>query len=175
MKRNIWLTGVLAAAGLTMTAAAVNAGDIKARLDGYEEIPMTISTDGSGEFKGKLNRDKTAIDYTLTYQDLSSHVLQAHIHFGRRATAGQIVLYLCTNLTPPLGVPVPPACPDSGTVTGTLTAANVIPRANQGIDAGAAGFAEILDAIREGAAYVNVHTETFPSGEIRNQVNGHAH
>jgi hypothetical protein len=173
MKRNMWLTGFLAAAWLTTTAGAVNAGEIKAKLSGYEEAPLTISSDGSGEFKAKISNDKTAIDYTLTYQDLSSNVTQAHIHFGRTAIAGQIVLFLCTNLTPPAGVPTPQFCPNSGTITGTLTAADVIPRPTQGIDAGAAGFAEMLDAIREGAAYVNVHTTNFPSGEIRDQLHGH--
>jgi hypothetical protein len=33
--------------------------------------------------------------------------------------------------------------------------ANVIPRPDQGIDPGAAGFAEMLEAIRAGAAYAN--------------------
>jgi hypothetical protein len=173
MKRSIWLTGALAAAWLTTTAGTVGAGEIKAKLTGYEETPLTVNSDGSGEFKAKISKDETAIDYTLTYQDLSSNVTQAHIHFGRKAITGGIVLFLCTNLTPPMGVPTPQVCPNSGTITGTLTAANVIPRANQGIDAGAAGFAEILDAIRAGAAYVNVHTDNFPGGEIRNQLHGH--
>ena len=173
MKRSLGLTGVLAAAWLTTAVAPVSAGEIKTRLSGYEETPLTLNTTGSGEFKAKINHDKTAIDYELTYQDLGSNVTQAHIHFGRPAISGMIVLFLCTNLTPPGGVPTPQTCPNAGTITGTLTAADVIPRAAQGIDSGAAGFAEMLDAIRAGAAYVNVHTEVFPSGEIRGRLRGH--
>lgn len=173
MKRSIGLTGVLAAAWLTTTAAPVTAAEIKARLSGYEETPLTINTTGSGEFKAHVNHDGTAIDYQLTYQNLSSNVQQAHIHFGRPAISGMIVLFLCTNGTPPVGVPTPQACPNAGTITGTLTAADVIARAAQGIDGGAAGFAEILDAIEAHAAYVNVHTDTFPSGEIRGRLRGH--
>ena len=88
---------------------------------------------------------------------------------------------------PPAGVPVPPACPqapvggDTATVTGTLTAANLlVPNVanvalpTQGIDPGAAGFAEIVQAIRNGAAYANVHTSKVPSGEIRGAL-GKAH
>src|SRR5262249_47264524 len=113
------------------------------------------------------------IDYELTYRDLSSDVTQAHIHFGRPAITGQIVLFLCTNLTPPAGVPVPQACPaGGGTITGTLTAADVIARPTQGIDGGAAGLAEVIEAIRAAAAYANVHTTTFPTGEIRGRL-GH--
>ena len=80
-----------------------------------------------------------------------------------------IVLFLCnTSGSPPATVPTPPACPArSGTVSGTLTAANVIARAQQGVDGGAQGFAEIVRALRNGAVYANVHTATFPGGEIR--------
>jgi hypothetical protein len=174
MKRIIWLTGALAAAWLTTAGAPVSAGEIKVKLTGYEETPLTINSDGSGEFKAKINKDKTAIDYTLTYQDLGSAVTQAHIHFGRPAISGSIVLFLCTNLAPPMGVPMPQTCPNpGGTITGTLTAADVIPRPTQGIDSGEDGFAEMLDAIRAGAAYVNVHTTNFTSGEIRGQTKEH--
>ncbi|PYO44319.1 MAG: hypothetical protein DMD33_03270 [Gemmatimonadetes bacterium] len=84
-----------------------------------------------------------------------------------------MVLFLCTNLSPPSGPPTPPPCPTfSGTVTGTLTAANVIAVPGQGIDSGAAGFAEMLEAIRVGAAYANVHTTSHPGGEIRGRLDG---
>ena len=52
-------------------------------------------------------------------------------------------------------------------MTGTLTAADVRPLDAQGIAAGAEGFAQIIEALRNGAAYANVHTAQRPSGEIR--------
>jgi hypothetical protein len=64
-----------------------------------------------------------------------------------------------------------PACPASGTVTGTLVAADVVGPTGQGIAAGE--FAELVSAIRAGATYVNVHTSTFPGGEIRAQLDHH--
>jgi hypothetical protein len=115
----------------------------------------------------------------LSYRDLTTNVLQAHIHFGRPGLTGGVVLFLCTNLTPPPGVPTPPACPqapangETVTVSGTLDASDfIVPNvstnpSSQGLDAGAAGFAEIIEAIRNGAAYANVHTSKVPSGEIR--------
>ena len=172
--RSIGLSGVLAAALLTAAVVPASAGDVKTRLSGYDETPSTISTTASGEFKAKIHKDGTAIDYELTYQDPESVVTQAHIHFGRPAITGGIVLFLCTNLAPPVGVPAPPACLSApATIPGTLTEADVIAVAAQGIDAGATGFAEILDAIRAGAAYVNVHTTGHPSGEIRGRLRGH--
>ena len=82
-------------------------------------------------------------------------------------------MFLCTNLgNAPATVPAPPACPSPpATVTGTLTEANVIALPGQGIDSGAAGFAEVLKAMRAGAAYANVHTTAHPGGELRGRLN----
>ena|SRR2546425_6829840 len=173
MKRSTKLLGVLAAALLTMVVTAVAADDdiVRTRLSGYNETPFTINSSASGEFTSRIHEDGTAIDFTLTFRDLSSPPNDAHIHFGRPGISGGIVLYLCTNFTAPVSVPTPQACPTApATITGTLTAADVLPRSFLGIDAGAAGFAEMLKAIQADAAYVNVHTATFPSGEIRGRL-----
>ena len=67
----------------------------------------------------------------------------------------------------------PPACPArSGTVTGTLTAADVVGPTAQGIAAGE--FEEVLEALRSEAGYANVHSTKFAGGEIRGQVLFHA-
>ncbi len=55
------------------------------------------------------------------------------------------------------------------TVTGTITPANVIGPAAQGIAAGQ--WDKIVAAMRAGVAYANVHTTNFPQGEIRGQIN----
>jgi hypothetical protein len=98
-------------------------------------------------------------------------VTQAHIHIGQPGVNGGIVLFLCTNLAPPAGVPVPPACPNTpgqSIVTGTLSAANVITTTAQGIAAG--DFAEVINAMRALVSYANVHSDQFPGGEIRGQI-----
>lgn len=137
-------------------------------LSGYNETAVTINSPASGKFVAKASKNELSISYTLSYSDLPTNVLQAHIHFGRPGLSGGVALFLCTNLAPPADVPAPPPCPiTAGTVTGTLTAADVIALPAQGIDAGAAGFDEMVKALRNGAAYVNVHTTQRPSGEIR--------
>jgi hypothetical protein len=45
----------------------------------------------------------------------------------------------------------------------------VIGPAGQGIAAGE--FSELVDALRAGRAYANVHSSKFPGGEIRGQIN----
>ena len=156
-----------------------DAGTFSTRLIGYEETPFTINSNGSGSFKATVNADGTAINYTLSYSDLSSDITQSHIHFGRPATTGQIVLFLCFNpalVAAPADVPLPGKFRENGaaappaTITGTLTAADVIARPTQGIDAGEQGFAEMIKAMRAHAAYANVHSVKFPSGEIRGAI-----
>ncbi len=158
------------AAVLALTQPVMAADNFGARLRGLEEVP-SISTLGQGFFLGTLNAAGTAMDYIVVYFDLQGAVAQSHIHIGQSGVNGGIVLFFCTNLAPPAGVPVPPACPSGpgiNTVTGTLTAANVITQTAQGIAAGE--FSEVIRAIRAGNSYANVHTDQFPGGEIRGQV-----
>jgi hypothetical protein len=65
-----------------------------------------------------------------------------------------------------------PICVQSGSVPGILWAENVIGGA-VGQDIAAGEFAELIDAIRSGVAYVNVHSSKFPGGETRGQFHGH--
>ena len=175
MKRSGTLVTALAVASLAalFAPAMASAEVIAVHLIGYNETPLTINSAGTASFVVRISEDGTSIEYELSYGGLSSTVLQSHIHFGEPAISGPVVLFLCTNLgNAPATVPVPPACPaQPATVTGTLTAANVISNA-AGIDSGAAGFAEMVKAIRAGAAYVNVHTTSHPGGEVRARLKG---
>jgi hypothetical protein len=134
-------------------------------LAGDQEVPPR-QTGGSGTATLTIDGDSKEIGYTLELRgQFTSPIQQAHIHSGVPGINGPIFLFLCTNLPPPSGVPTPPPCPiGAGTVSGTLTAANFIPVA------GLSTFAEGVDAILAGKAYVNVHTQTNPGGEIRGQV-----
>ena len=58
-----------------------------------------------------------------------------------------------------------------GTVKGTITPAKVLAQTLQGI-AGSGNFDELVDAIRAGTTYANVHTTLFTPGEIRGQIPG---
>jgi len=152
------------------TAAAKN---FKGQLDGFFEIGAlnnetgAILTNGSGSLT--LDVDNNKATYKLTFSGLSSNVTQAHLHFGKVHVAGGIYAFLCTNLAPPAGVPTPPPCPASGgTVTGTLTAANILAVPGQNITKG--DFGALLAGVGSNTTYGNVHTVNFPAGEIRGQV-----
>ncbi len=146
-------------------------------LIGYEEVPV-VSTGASGEFHARISNDGSQIDYELKYSDLEGTVQQAHIHLGQKGVNGGITVFLCSNLgNGPAGTQ--PCPPSPATITGTLAAADVSPNIpatlaarNQGINTGE--IEELIKAIRAGATYVNVHSTTWPGGEIRSQIDGNS-
>jgi hypothetical protein len=152
---------------LASVAQAQNNRKLSATLIGFEEVPALSST-GQGTFSMTIDPDEMGFSYRLTYSGLTGTVLQSHIHLGQKGVNGGIMIFFCTNLgNGPVGTQ---NCPQSGTITGQVSAADVIGgAAAQGIAPGE--FAEVLRAIRAGVAYVNVHSNIFPGGEIRGQVN----
>jgi hypothetical protein len=156
------LSGVTLLAGLGGASALTS---VTAVLIGFEEVPA-ISTQGTGAFRATLRAN--SITYRLSYANLDGNVVQAHIHFAQKGVAGGISVFLCSNLAG--APPGTPACPGTtaGSVQGSVTAAGVIGPAGQNIPAG--DLAKVLQAIRTGFAYANVHTNRFPSGEIRGQI-----
>lgn len=160
------LTFVLASSAL---ADNDNRGKFKAKLNGYEEVvggasptsTGSVSTLASGRFEARVDDGK--IKYKLTYSNMEGGtVTAAHIHFAQRHVGGGVIAFLC-------GGGGKGACPTpGGTVEGEIAPADIIGPADQGIAAGS--FAEAVRAMRAGATYVNVHSGTYPEGEIRGQI-----
>jgi hypothetical protein len=168
------LTSVAVAAAAASTVWAANTGAIRlrARLTGFQEVPPKL-TNATGRFTAVVDPTRTSVTFVLTYSDLSSPVLFSHIHFGQRGVNGGVMVFFCNNT--PTG-PQPRACPSrGGTISGTFTARDVIgpgpdnPATDQGISPG--NLRQVIRAILSGETYVNVHSQRFPSGEIRGKVN----
>jgi hypothetical protein len=172
LKRLVLFAPLLALLAIILGLPSVALGQddnrsFSARFLGVNETP-SISTDATASLRLTINGsgDSATISYTLTYSGLRAPVTQAHIHFAQARVMGGIMVFLCTNLgNGPAGTP---ACPQSGTVSRTLTAADVVGPVPQGIAAGQMG--RVVNAIRAGAAYGNVHSTMFPAGEIRGQL-----
>ena len=131
---------------------------VRATLTSFEETP-TLATAGRGTFVATIRGRSVA--YTLTYSGLDTRAISGHIHLGARGLSGGISAFVC-------GGGDKPACPASGTISGTLDAGDVDGPANQGLAPG--DFAKFVATLRSGASYVNVHTTRFPAGEIRGQL-----
>lgn len=158
---------VLATLSMAVAEPAVAHDEVAAQLRSFEEVPAIV-TGAAGDFEGVFNDAGTEMSYNLSYFNVRGTVTQAHLHIGQRGVNGAIVIFLCSNLgNGPAGTQACPA--DPGEISGTITAANVGGgAANQGIGPG--GLGAVVRAMRAGVVYVNVHTDIFPGGELRGQL-----
>jgi len=155
--------------------SGANSEEFSARLSGFNETgPLNaetgaILTNGTGTLQLDLDKKSQMATYTLTFSDLSSAVTQAHIHFAKVHVPGGIFVWLCQTMAKPSPTAGTPLCPTGGgTVTGTITATNIIAVPGQNVPAGS--FDVLTEALTSDTAYANVHTVNFPAGEIRGQV-----
>jgi hypothetical protein len=173
MYRAIKLGTLIAATALTSAAVAHESMEFRATLSGFDEVGAlnnqsgAILSEGRGTLELKLDRRAQTLTFTLRFANLTSGVTQSHIHFGKVHMAGGVMVFFCSNLpNPPSGTQ---PCPvNGGTVTGTITAANILAITGQNVQA--ADFDALEDALESNTAYVNVHTSNFPAGEIRGQI-----
>ena len=128
-----------------------------ATLVSTEETPANFEA-GTAQFSAEIVAHDTQINFTLTYENTTSNPLVAHVHFGQRNVAGGVSYFLC-------GGGGKPACPanTSGTVTGSVVAADVVGPTAQGIAVG--NLAGIIAMMRAGLTYANIHTTAHPAGE----------
>jgi hypothetical protein len=161
---------VAASVGLSgLVAAAQGQGNrYSATLVPGQENPA-LAAPGGGTITLDIDETAGEIAYELSYEGLVD-VRQAHIHFEKPALNGGIMLWLCKTATNPGPTPATtPDCPvGSGTVSGTLLAADVQAIASQRLTAG--DFEAAVQQIRDGLAYANVHTGAHLGGQIRGQI-----
>lgn len=167
------LAAIVISAMLGSAAMAVQAQEFHADLSGFDEVGVlggitgAISTKGTGTLDLNLDRQAQTLTFKLTFSNMSAPVIMSHIHLGQIHTAGGVMVFFCSSVgTPPAGTQ---ACPGTaGTVTGTITAANLLALPGQNLSAG--DFNALVDALEHSTTYVNVHTSAFPTGEIRGEI-----
>jgi hypothetical protein len=173
----------LAAAIVTLVTGAViaqgqNGNPVSAGLEPSQEVPVVLSPGAEGTFSAVINSG--SIDYELTFSGLQAEVRQSHIHIAQPGANGGIVVWLCQTVaptpspSPDPGNPNTQLCPvNGGTITGTIAPSDVRVVAPQGFATTLTPderFERLVDAIRNGHAYANVHTLQSPAGEIRGQI-----
>jgi glucose/arabinose dehydrogenase len=127
-------------------------------LTGQEEVPPVI-TSASAVALFQLNPDGT-LSYELRATAPIENATQAHIHLGARGQNGPVVLFL-------FGLNAAGQNFQPGDLIGSGTAgdANVIGRPNF-----TASISNLVERMRQGRAYVNLHTLANPPGEVRGQI-----
>jgi CHRD domain len=88
------------------------------------------------------------------------NVTAAHIHSGKTGANGPILVTLFKTESP-----------SSKPINGILTSGNLTNADLEGPMAGKT-LIDLTKAMELGETYVNVHSEEFPNGEIRGQIQG---
>jgi CHRD domain-containing protein len=159
-----------------------NGGNFGTPLTSAEEpVPANVhESNARGNAIFHLNDAGTELEYKLIVANIDN-VFQAHIHIAQPGVNGPIVVWLYPSTAPVAG-PLGKGRIEGVIAEGTITAANVLsPTQLPGYN-----FARLLNDLRTGGAYVNVHTNDgiaptntgpgdFPGGEVRGQVEHRGH
>ena len=120
-------------------------------LNGANERPTAVTTQGAGT--AAFTVSGTTVSYVITFSRLSGVPSGAHIHGPGSATQTASVL---------VDFPTTGQTLTNGVLTGTFNAAS--------IRNAAISLDSLRVLMRNGNAYVNVHTSLNPGGEIRGQL-----
>jgi hypothetical protein len=131
--------------------------NFRTHLSSDEEVP-TNDSQATGQAIFQLRGD--ALYYKVIVANIEN-VTMAHIHVAPAGVNGPVVAWLYPDGPPPQLIP--------GRFNGILgegviTDADLVgPLAGMTLD-------DLVNAIRDGNTYVNVHTSQYPGGEIRGQI-----
>lgn len=134
---------------------------------GDQEVPVR-ETSARGLAHFQLSKDGSELRYQLNVANIRN-VLQAHIHCGPPGANGPIIVWLYPS--------EPPAQLIEGRSDGVLsrgvaTDADVVQveEDHPACPGGVSTLADVVERMRNGDAYSNVHTQQFPPGEIRGDI-----
>jgi hypothetical protein len=165
-------------------AGGQGAFNLGTHLHGGEEVlsvapgaPHPSDSPAQGQAIFRVSDDGSTVDFRLIASNIEN-INQAHIHCGLFGTNGPIRMWLHPNIGPTGTAVIALGRHDGVLASGTFAPAGVVcPAAAIGRPADM----PLLDAIRAGLTYVNVHTTDgvnpgntgpgdFPGGEIRGQI-----
>ncbi|MDA8101187.1 MAG: CHRD domain-containing protein [Nitrospiraceae bacterium] len=127
----------------------------KAYLSGKHEVPATM-TKATGEAVFRLSKDGKEMTYDLRVKGIEN-VTASHIHAGKTGENGGPVVGL-------FGGPKKEGKFGGELAKGVITEKDLVgPLAGKTVG-------DLAKMIADGDAYVNVHTDKFPDGELRGQI-----
>ena len=123
-------------------------------LNGKNEVPSHSDVTATGMSGFIVNTAKTKIWYQIEAEGLKK-VTQAHIHSGNSGENGPIVATLFKGV--------------KDSVNGALVQGSITSEKLEGPLKGKS-ISDLVDLIEKSSAYVNIHTQSFPDGEMRGQI-----
>lgn len=149
----------IAKADSTNKQNMASAGEMfSARLEGSQEVPA-VNTSASGHAEFKEYQDSSKLNYTLTLDNIND-VTAAHLHCAMPGQNGPVVVPLFGAEDRSF---------QNGSIAGTISASDIT-EAGMTCQPNIQTFAHLIQAMREGKIYVNVHTVQNPQGEVRGQL-----
>ncbi len=145
-------------------AALKSAGmktNFRAHLSGDQEVPA-VETDATGQAIFNLSKDGMTLSYKLIVANIEN-VRMAHIHLAAAGSIGGVVVWLYPSGAPPVLI--------EGITNGILAQGEITADNLTGSLAGQT-LKDLIENMKSGNAYVNVHTVAFGGGEIRGQISG---
>jgi CHRD domain-containing protein len=134
---------VVCSLAITQPSAYAQQQSIIAKLTGKNEVPP-VNTQATGTAQFQLSSDGKELNYDLSAINLNGFMM-AHIHQGKAGENGQ---------------PVAPLQMGKGKVTSSDLQGSLVGKQ----------ISDLVDIIKNGQAYVNVHTDQNQNGEIRGQI-----
>ena len=144
---------VFLVAVLTAVPCLAAPDKFRAALSGKEEVPR-VSTPAKGDMRLEISGSE--VSFELNVKGITRPTA-AHIHKGKKGESGPPLAGLFGGPT------------KSGSFSGIL-ANGVITEKNLLGELEGKTVADLAKMIKSGNTYVNVHTETYPAGEIRGQI-----
>lgn len=126
-----------------------------AKMTGSEEVPPK-NTKATGTAEFNVSADGKTLNYKVSVNGISS-VTMAHIHSGKKGINGPVVVTLFHSTNP------------TGPMSGVLSQGNATSSNLEGPLKGKQ-MSDLVNLIKSGGAYANVHTTQNPKGEIRGQI-----
>jgi hypothetical protein len=155
MKKIVMYLFTLAALAIWAVTATAAHADFKAILSGGEVVPL-VKTMANGEAAFHLGTDGKALAFRLTVSGIRD-ITAAHIHIGKKGENGPPVVFLFHG-------PEKKGVFNGTLADGTITAKDLFgPLSGMTIK-------DLMTKIDSGDAYVVVHTERNPGGELRGQI-----
>jgi CHRD domain len=148
--------GVIAPVPNEATAQEPGVQEFDAILTGASEVPP-VQTSASGFAELEVEEGSDNMEYAIIVMNIDK-VTMAHIHQGSSTEAGPLVATLF-NASTPTG-----SMMEIDLTNGFITSANL-----EGPLQGKQ-LSDLIALMQNGQAYVNVHTEQNPEGEIRGTI-----